>query len=193
MPAGDIGVGGREIGFMYGQWKQITKQCAGVLTGKGRKWGGSHIRPEATGYGVVYITQMALADHGKSFEGQRVAVSGSGNVAEFTAEKVMELGGTVVSFSDSEGSIIEPDGFTDDQVKKIRDIKAKRGRCKEYTRYSKTAKLRLCCLNCCFVVFFSLTYFFLCFLSCVSFFFCLKNRENFLEIVAIEFFVCIWH
>ena len=103
--------------------------------------GGSHIRPEATGYGVVYITQMALADHGKSFDGARVAISGSGNVAEYTAEKVIELGGTVMSFSDSDGCIIEPNGFTPEQVEKVRALKRKRMRIKEYTKYSKTCQL----------------------------------------------------
>lgn len=140
VPAGDIGVGAREIGFLYGQWKQITAKCQGVLTGKGRLWGGSHIRPEATGYGVVYITQMALKDHGESFEGKRVAVSGSGNVAEFTCEKAMELGATIVSFSDSGGSIVEPDGFTEQQFALLRDIKRQRGRVSEYAKLSKTCQ-----------------------------------------------------
>ena len=100
VPAGDIGVGGREIGYLFGQWKRLTVKHVGVLTGKGYGWGGSLIRPEATGYGLVYITQNAMADLKTSFKGKRVAVSGSGNVATFCVEKVFELGGIVVSMSD---------------------------------------------------------------------------------------------
>lgn len=141
VPAGDIGVGGREIGFLYGEWKRITARCEGVLTGKGLNWGGSHIRPEATGYGVVYITKVAMKDlFGDDFKGKRVAISGSGNVAEFTAEKVVELGGTVLSFSDSGGSIIEPNGFSPKQIELVRQIKNDRGRCKDYLKHSKTCQ-----------------------------------------------------
>jgi len=138
VPAGDIGVGGREIGFLFGQWKRLTDLHVGVLTGKGYGWGGSLIRPEATGYGLVYIMQNALEDLKVSFKGLRVAVSGSGNVATFCAEKLFELGAVVVSLSDSGGCVIEENGFTPDQFKQIRDIKDRRGRIKEYK--SKTGK-----------------------------------------------------
>jgi len=140
VPAGDIGVGGREIGYLFGQWKRLTVKHVGVLTGKGFGWGGSLIRPEATGYGLVYITQYAMEDIGTSFKGKRVAVSGAGNVATFCTEKVMELGGTVISLSDSGGCVIEENGFTKEQFQQIRDIKARRGRIKEYAALSKTCK-----------------------------------------------------
>merc|ERR1712013_942995 len=132
VPAGDIGVGGREIGYLFGQWKRITTKHVGVLTGKGFGWGGSLIRPEATGYGLVYITQYALQDLKTDLKGKRVAVSGSGNVATFCAEKVMELGGIVISFSDSGGCVIEEGGFSKEQFAQVREIKARRGRIKEY-------------------------------------------------------------
>jgi len=138
VPAGDIGVGGREIGYLFGQWKRLTVKHVGVLTGKGYGWGGSLIRPEATGYGLVYIMQYALEDLKESFKGKRVAVSGAGNVATFCVEKLFELGATVISMSDSGGSVIEENGFTPEQFKQIRDIKARRGRIKEYK--SKTSK-----------------------------------------------------
>merc|ERR1719159_291103 len=140
VPAGDIGVGGREIGYLFGQWKRLTVKHVGVLTGKGFGWGGSLIRPEATGYGLVYITQYAMEDIGTSFKGKRIAVSGAGNVATFCTEKVMELGGTVISLSDSGGCVIEENGFTKEQFQQIRDIKARRGRIKEYAALSKTCK-----------------------------------------------------
>jgi len=138
VPAGDIGVGGREIGYMFGQWKRLTAKHVGILTGKGYGWGGSLIRPEATGYGLVYIVQNAMQDLNETFKGKRVAVSGSGNVATFCVEKLFELGAVVVSMSDSGGSVIEKDGFTAEQFKQIRDIKDRRGRIKEYK--SKTMK-----------------------------------------------------
>merc|ERR1719159_377027 len=138
VPAGDIGVGGREIGYMFGQWKRLTAKHVGILTGKGFGWGGSLIRPEATGYGLVYIVQNAMEDLGDSFKGKRVAVSGSGNVATFCVEKLFELGAVVVSMSDSGGCVIEKDGFTAEQFKQIREIKERRGRIKEYK--SKTMK-----------------------------------------------------
>jgi len=138
VPAGDIGVGGREIGYLFGQWKRLTVKHVGVLTGKGYGWGGSLIRPEATGYGLVYITQNAMEDLKDSFKGKRVAVSGSGNVATFCVEKLFELGAVVISMSDSGGSVIEENGFSMEQFKEIRAIKARRGRIKEYT--SKTCK-----------------------------------------------------
>ena len=141
VPAGDIGVGGREIGFLYGEWKRITAKCQGVLTGKGVGWGGSNIRPEATGYGVVYITQMAMKEEfNTNYEGKRVAISGSGNVAQYTAEKIFELGGDVISFSDSGGSIIEPNGFTQSNYEKLMELKKAGKRCKDYARESKTCK-----------------------------------------------------
>merc|ERR1712176_47206 len=112
VPAGDIGVGGREIGYMFGQWKRLTAKHVGILTGKGFGWGGSLIRPEATGYGLVYIVQNAMEDLGDSFKGKRVAVSGSGNVAQFAAEKCLEFGAKVLTFSDSNGTVVEPAGFT---------------------------------------------------------------------------------
>eukprot|EP01084_Bolivina_argentea_P062210 113741_1 len=133
VPAGDIGVGGREIGYLYGQWKKLTIESTGVLTGKGFGWGGSLIRPEATGYGLVYICSIALKDLGQSIKGKKVAISGAGNVAIFAAEKVMELGGIVVSFSDSGGSCIIEEGFDEKQFKQIREIKeVKRGRLHEF-------------------------------------------------------------
>merc|ERR1712129_228405 len=141
VPAGDIGVGRREIGFLFGQWKRLTVKHVGVLTGKGYGWGGSLIRPEATGYGLVYITQDAMKDLKTTFKGKRVAVSGSGNVATFCVEKLLELGAVVVSMSDSGGSVIEPKGFSKEQFEQIRDIKDMRGRMKEYkSDYSDTCK-----------------------------------------------------
>eukprot|EP01083_Nonionella_stella_P140045 428602_1 len=132
VPAGDIGVGGREIGYLFGQWKRLTSKHVGVLTGKGFGWGGSLIRPEATGYGLVYITQYALQDLNTDFKGKRVAVSGAGNVATFCVEKLFELGAVVVSLSDSGGCVIEENGFTQKQFEQIRAIKDRRGRIKEY-------------------------------------------------------------
>lgn len=131
VPAGDIGVSGREIGWMFGQYKKITKQWEGVLTGKGLAWGGSLIRPEATGYGCVYYVEHMIkhASGGKdSFAGKKVAISGSGNVAQYAAFKVIELGGTVVSLSDSKGSIIakEAKGITPEMIRIIADLKVRR-------------------------------------------------------------------
>jgi glutamate dehydrogenase/leucine dehydrogenase len=140
VPAGDIGVGGREIGYLFGQWKRLTRLHVGVLTGKGMSYSGSNIRPEATGYGLVYITQIALNAIGKDLKGMRVAISGSGNVAEFATEKCLQLGATVISLSDSGGAVVEESGFTEEQFAKIREIKARRGRIKEYVDFSKTAK-----------------------------------------------------
>lgn len=128
VPAGDIGVTGREVGFMFGAYKQMQNNWSGVLTGKGLTWGGSLIRPEATGYGVVYYVEKMIekATQGKeSFKGKRVAISGSGNVAQYAALKVIELGGTVVSLSDSKGSIISQNGITADQIAEIADAKMK--------------------------------------------------------------------
>ena len=138
VPAGDIGVGGREIGFMFGQYKKLRNEFSGVLTGKGLEWGGSLVRTEATGYGLVYIMAEALKDHGKSFDGTTVAVSGSGNVAIYATEKVQQLGGKVVAMSDSNGYIHDPDGINLDTIKKIKEIERKR--IKEYLNYHKKAK-----------------------------------------------------
>ena len=135
VPAGDIGVGGREIGFMYGQYKRIRNEFTGVLTGKGLNWGGSLIRPEATGYGCVYFAEEMLKKAGDGFQGKKIVVSGSGNVAQYATEKVMHLGGTVVSLSDSSGSIYDSDGFTEEKLQWVMDLKNnKRGRIKEYLK-----------------------------------------------------------
>ncbi len=135
VPAGDIGVGGREVGFMFGQYKRLRDEWTGTFTGKGQGWGGSLMRPEATGYGACYFAQAMLATRGKSFEGQTVLVSGSGNVAQHAAEKAMELGAKVVSLSDSDGSIYDPDGFTPEKIAYVKKLKnVIRGRIKEYVK-----------------------------------------------------------
>jgi glutamate dehydrogenase (NADP+) len=138
VPAGDIGTGAREVGFMFGQYKRIRNEFTGVLTGKGLEWGGSLVRTEATGYGLVYIMAEALKDMGKTFQGLTVTVSGSGNVAIYATEKVQKLGGKVVAMSDSNGYIFDPDGINLDTVKKIKEIERKR--IKEYLTYHKKAK-----------------------------------------------------
>jgi glutamate dehydrogenase/leucine dehydrogenase len=133
VPAGDIGVGGREIGFLFGQYKRIRNEFTGVLTGKGLNWGGSLIRPEATGYGAVYFADEQLATRGDSFKGKTVAVSGSGNVAQYATEKVIELGGKVVTLSDSNGSVYDPKGIDADKLAFVIQLKnVKRGRISEY-------------------------------------------------------------
>ena len=133
VPAGDIGVGGRELGFLFGTYKKIANEFTGVLTGKGRSWGGSLIRPEATGYGLVYFTQEMLATRSDSLSGKRVLISGSGNVAQYAAEKVLEFGGKVLTFSDSNGTIVDEDGIDKDKLAWIMDLKNnRRGRIKEY-------------------------------------------------------------
>ena len=133
VPAGDIGVGGREIGFLFGQYKRIRNEFTGILTGKSLNWGGSLIRPEATGYGCVYFADEMLKTKSDSFEGKIVVVSGSGNVAQYAAEKVLDLGGKVVSMSDSSGSIHDKDGITKEKLEFIMNLKnIKRGRIKEY-------------------------------------------------------------
>ena len=133
VPAGDIGVGGREIGYMFGQYKRIRNEFTGVLTGKGFNWGGSRIRPEATGYGVVYFTAEMLATKNEDFKGKKVLVSGSGNVAQFAIEKVTQLGGTVVTASDSSGFIYDKDGITAEKLEFLKDLKNnRRGRIVEY-------------------------------------------------------------
>jgi glutamate dehydrogenase (NADP+) len=138
VPAGDIGTGGREIGFMFGQYKRIRNEFTGVLTGKGLEWGGSLVRTEATGYGLVYIMAEALKDMGKSFKDMTVTVSGSGNVAIYATEKVQQLGGKVVAMSDSNGYIFDPDGIDLDLVKKLKEVERKR--IKEYVTSRKKAK-----------------------------------------------------
>lgn len=130
VPAGDIGVGGREIGYMFGQFKRIRNEYSGVLTGKGLTYGGSLIRLQATGYGVCYFTQNMLQDHGDSFEGKTVLVSGSGNVAIYACEKAQEFGAKVVAMSDSSGYIYDPEGIKLDIIKDIKEVK--RTRIKEY-------------------------------------------------------------
>ena len=138
VPAGDIGVGGREIGFMFGQYKRIRNEFTGVLTGKGLEWGGSLVRTEATGYGLVYIVEQALKDIGRSLQGMTVCVSGSGNVAIYAVEKVQQLGGKVVTMSDSNGFIYDPDGIKLDTVKQIKEVERKR--IKEYVLIHKNAQ-----------------------------------------------------
>ena len=141
VPAGDIGVGGREIGFMFGQYKRIRNEFTGVLTGKGRNWGGSLIRPEATGYGTVYFAQEMLATKGDSFSGKIVAVSGSGNVAQYACEKATELGSKVVTLSDSEGYIYDEAGINAEKLAFVMELKnVKRGRISEYVAKYPTAK-----------------------------------------------------
>ena len=133
VPAGDIGVGGREIGYMFGQYKRIRNEFTGVLTGKGLNWGGSLIRPEATGYGCVYFAEEMLNHKGDSMKGKTVAISGSGNVAQFAAEKCLQLGAKVVTMSDSKGTVYDPEGIDDDKLAYIKDLKnVQRGRIKEY-------------------------------------------------------------
>ena len=133
VPAGDIGVGGREIGFMFGQYKRIKNEFTGVLTGKGLNWGGSLIRPEATGYGCVYFAEEMLKEIGDSFDGKIVSVSGSGNVAQYATEKCIQLGAKVVTLSDSSGTIYDKDGINQEKLSWLMDLKNnKRGRIKEY-------------------------------------------------------------
>ncbi|MCR4860511.1 MAG: NADP-specific glutamate dehydrogenase [Bacteroidales bacterium] len=139
VPAGDIGVGGREIGFMFGQYKRLRDEFTGTLTGKGIAWGGSRLRTEATGYGVCYFAQEMLATRNESFEGKTVVVSGSGNVAQYAAKKAMALGAKVVTLSDSDGFIYDPDGLDEEKHKFVLELKnIRRGRIKEYvTKYPK--------------------------------------------------------
>lgn len=133
VPAGDIGVGGREVGYMFGMYKKLTHQFHGVLTGKGQEFGGSRIRPEATGYGNVYFLQNMLKTRGISLEGKTILVSGAGNVAQYTVEKCIELGAKVVTMSDSDGYIYDPDGIDREKLDYIMELKnIDRGRIKEY-------------------------------------------------------------
>jgi glutamate dehydrogenase (NADP+) len=140
VPAGDIGVGGREIGFLYGQYRKLRNEVTGVLTGKGLDWGGSLIRPEATGYGAVYFASEMLATRKQTFEGKTCLVSGSGNVAQYTVEKINQLGGKVVTLSDSNGYIYDPAGIDGKKLTFVMDLKnIRRGRIKEYTDKFKGA------------------------------------------------------
>ena len=141
VPAGDIGVGGREIGFMFGMYKKLKNSFTGVLTGKGASWGGSLIRPEATGYGDVYFAENMLQTKGDSFNGKTVVVSGSGNVAQYATEKATQLGAKVVTLSDSSGYILDPEGIDADKLAYVMDLKnVKRGRISEYVKAYPNAK-----------------------------------------------------
>jgi len=141
VPAGDIGVGAREIGFLFGMYKKMRNEFTGVLTGKGLSWGGSKIRPEATGYGTVYFAQSMLKTENEDFEGKTVVISGSGNVAQYAAEKVIHLGGKVVTLSDSGGYIFDEDGIDKKKLAYVMDLKNnKRGRISEYAKKYKSAK-----------------------------------------------------
>ena len=141
IPAGDIGVGGREIGYMFGQYKKLKKEFTGVLTGKGLSWGGSLIRPEATGYGTVYFAENMLKHVDNSISGKTVTISGSGNVAQYAAEKCIQLSAKVVSMSDSSGTIFDIDGIDEEKLAFIMDLKNnKRGRISEYVKKYPTAK-----------------------------------------------------
>ena len=135
VPAGDIGVGSREIGYLYGQYKRIVNSCDSVLTGKGVNWGGSKIRPEATGYGCVYFAQEMLKTRNMDMEGKKVLISGSGNVAQYAAQKAFMLGAKVLSLSDSNGSVIDPDGIDEEKFAYVQELKnVRRGRISEYAQ-----------------------------------------------------------
>jgi glutamate dehydrogenase (NADP+) len=138
VPAGDIGVGAREIGFLFGMYKKIRNEFTGVLTGKGRSWGGSLIRPEATGYGTVYFAQSMMQTNGMDFKGKDVVISGSGNVAQYAAEKALHLGAKILTLSDSQGYIHDTDGIDEEKLAYVMDLKNnKRGRISEYAdKYS---------------------------------------------------------
>lgn len=143
VPAGDIGVGGREIGFLFGQYKRLRNEFTGVLTGKGLSYGGSLMRPEATGYGNVYFAKNMLETRGESFKGKTVVISGSGNVAQFAAQKSIDFGGKVVTMSDSEGYIYDAEGINGDKLAFIMELKnEKRGRIKEYVQKYPSAKFK---------------------------------------------------
>jgi glutamate dehydrogenase (NADP+) len=141
VPAGDIGVGAREIGFMFGMYKKLRNEFTGVLTGKGLSWGGSLIRPEATGYGNVYFAQSMLRTKDDSFEGKTVVISGSGNVAQYAAEKAIQLGAKVITMSDSSGYVVDSEGIDADKLAYIMELKnVKRGRISEYVKKYPSAK-----------------------------------------------------
>ena len=141
VPAGDIGVGGREIGFLFGQYKRIRDEFTGTLTGKAVAWGGSLLRPEATGYGLCYFTEAMLATRSDGFKGKTVTISGSGNVAQYTAQKAMQLGAKVVTLSDSNGYIYDPDGLDAEKMEYVFNLKnIRRGRIREYAEVYKSAQ-----------------------------------------------------
>ena len=141
VPAGDIGVGGREVAYMFGMYKKLTHEYSGVFTGKGLEFGGSLIRPEATGYGTVYFLRAMLNTKGDKVEGKKVLISGAGNVAQYAAEKVLQLGGQVMTMSDSDGYIYDPDGIDREKLDYIMELKqVYRGRIKEYVDKYPTAK-----------------------------------------------------
>ncbi len=140
VPAGDIGVGGREIGFLFGQYKRLRNEFTGVLTGKGLNWGGSLIRPEATGYGAVYFASEMLSTRGQTLDGKKCLVSGSGNVAQYTVEKINQLGGKALTLSDSNGYIYDEDGISKEKLAFVMELKnVKRGRIKDYADKYKSA------------------------------------------------------
>src|SRR5437868_5341380 len=140
VPAGDIGVGGREIGYLFGQYKRLANEFTGVLTGKRRNWGGSLIRPEATGYGAVYFAEEMLKSRGESLKGKKCLVSGSGNVAQYTVDKLVSLGGKAVTLSDSTGYVYDEDGIDRDKLGFVMDLKNnRRGRISEYADKFKGA------------------------------------------------------
>ena len=138
VPAGDIGTGAREIGYMFGQYKRIRNEYVGVLTGKGLQWGGSLARTEATGYGLCYLVDAMLKDHGTSFEGKKVVISGSGNVAIYATQKATQLGAKVIALSDSNGYVVDENGINLPVVQEIKEVR--RGRIKEYVDAVPTAK-----------------------------------------------------
>ena len=140
VPAGDIGTGAREIGFMFGQYKRLKDVYEGVLTGKGLTWGGSLARTQATGYGLVYYAQEMLKDLGTDFNGKTVAISGAGNVAIYACEKAQQLGAKVITVSDSNGYVVDEEGIDLAAVKEIKEVK--RGRIKDYLNYRPNAKVR---------------------------------------------------
>lgn len=141
VPAGDIGVGSREIGYMFGQYKRLRNEFCGVLTGKGINWGGSPLRPEATGYGTCYFASAMLATRGESFEGKTVVISGAGNVAQYAAQKALQLGAKVVTLSDSNGFIYDPDGIAEEKLAYVFELKnVYRGRIREYVQKYPTAQ-----------------------------------------------------
>ena len=143
VPAGDIGVGGREIGYLFGQYKRLRNEFTGVLTGKGLNWGGSLIRPEATGYGCVYFAQNMLATRNETIEGKVCVVSGSGNVAQYTVEKLNELGGKCVSLSDSNGTVYDPAGIDAEKLAYVMELKnVRRGRIREYAEKFRGVEYR---------------------------------------------------
>lgn len=141
VPAGDIGVGGREIGYLFGQYKRLKNEFSGVLTGKGLNWGGSALRPEATGYGACYFASAMLATKGETFEGKTVVISGAGNVAQYAAQKAIRLGAKVVTLSDSNGFIYDPDGIDEEKLAFVFELKnVLRGRIKEYAKKFPTSQ-----------------------------------------------------